>query len=241
MKYLNVKNILFVLVLFFIGFLLVENHNLKNKAQSNYVILSDSLTNYKNKVGELYKEKESYIIDNENLKNINNDLYKEIKNLKDNPIVITKTEIKYEIKEVFIKDDSVKVDSVNNIIKNFYNYNDDYFSAKLTHSLDISNNNRSIFFDNINAKTNLFVNIIEKNKKPFLVAKSDNPYLTISNLDGGFIDLDNSDVLNKYYKRENRWNLSFNLGVFTIYNINTGRFEAGPGFGFSIGRSFAQW
>ena len=89
MKYLNVKNILFVLVLFFIGFLLVENHNLKNEAQSNYVILSDSLTNYKNKVGELYKEKESYIIDNENLKNINNDLYKEIKNLKDNPIVIT--------------------------------------------------------------------------------------------------------------------------------------------------------
>ena len=33
------------------------------------------------------------------------------------------------IKEVFIKDDSVKVDSVNNIIKNFYNYNDDYFSV----------------------------------------------------------------------------------------------------------------
>ena len=87
----------------------------------------------------------------------------------------------------------------------------------------------------------MFIDIIEKNKKPYLIAKTDNPYLTISNLEGGFINIDDSKVLNKYYKRENRWNLSFNLGVFTIYNLNTNRFEAGPGFGFSLGRTVVQW
>lgn len=237
---LNVKNIIFIILFAFIAFLMFDNYSLKNEAQNNYIILTDSLVEYKNKANELYKEKESYIIDNENLKSINEELYNEVKKLKDNPIVITKTEVKYEIKEVYIQNDSVNIDN-KGIIKNFYNYNDNYLSMKLTHSLDLSNNNGNIFINDILTSSNLFIDIIEKDKKPYLIAKTDNPYLTISNLEGGFINIDDSKVLNKYYKRENRWNLSFNLGVFTIYNLNTNRFEAGPGFGFSLGRTIVQW
>ena len=164
-----------------------------------------------------------------------------IKHLKDNPIVVTKTEIKYEIKEVAIKNDSVKVDSTNNVIKNYYNYKDNYLKANISHFLDINSNKGELLLSDISSTTNLYLDIIEKNKKPAIIARLDNPYLDISNIDGGFVNLENSKVLNKYYKQQNRWNFSVNLGVFTIYNINTKKFEAGPGFGASIGYSFAQW
>lgn len=237
----NVKNVAIILILLFTGFLAFENHKLRNESQNNYVILTDSLNDYKNKIGELYKEQESYVIEKNDLKKINEDLYNEIKYLKENPIIITKTEIKYQIKEIEVKNDSIVVNKPNNIIENFYNYKDEYFSANISHKLNLLDNMGNLSINNISSTTNLYLDIIEKDKKPFIITRMDNPYLTISNIEGGFIDLHKSKLLSKYYKKEYRWNLSFNAGVFMIYNLNTNRFEAGPGFGFSLGRAIAQW
>ena len=78
--------------------------------------MSDSINTYKNKVGDLYKEKDSYILEIDNLKKINENLYKEVKNLKDNPIVITEVITEFKFDTIMI-DNSSKIDTLNNVIK----------------------------------------------------------------------------------------------------------------------------
>ena len=54
-----------------------------------------------------YIAKNLYIQEIEDLKNQNEELYAEIKNLKDNPLVVTKIVTEYEIKKVPAKSDSI--------------------------------------------------------------------------------------------------------------------------------------
>ena len=59
----------------------------------------DTLTVYKNKVGELYAQQKIYIVEIEDLKKHNQELYNEVKNLKDHPIVVTKIKTVTEYKD----------------------------------------------------------------------------------------------------------------------------------------------
>lgn len=239
-----IKDIKFyiILILFFIiGFLIFQNNRYASELNYNNVILTDSISYYKNKANELYTQKESYIIENEELKRINNDLKKEYDNLKDNPIVITKIETKYEIKEVYIESETIKKDTINNIINNIYNYNDNYLNVNISHNFNLTNNIGKIELSNIVIYSNIYTNIIEKNKKLYLTSRCDNPYLTITNVDGGFIDLEKSKVLNNFYKRENKWSLGVSGGFYAIYGITNKKIDFGPGFGVSISYTFATW
>ena len=62
------------------------------------------MTTYKNKIGELYTERKTDILTIKELRSKNSELYAEVKNLKDNPIVITKVNTKTELKEIEIHD-----------------------------------------------------------------------------------------------------------------------------------------
>lgn len=237
---LNVKNIIIILLLFLIGFLIIQNRVFEKQSIDNYIILNDSLNVYKNKNKELYKEKQSYILNIETLKESNKSLYDEYKKLKDNPIIITETKTEVIIKEIYIDKNESKIDSLNNII-NSYNYKDNYLSLNATHTYNPINNLGSLNINNINMKANIFTNIIEKDKKLYLISRSDNPYLNITNIDGGFIDINDSKVLNKYYKKQNKWSIGISMGVYGIYGLSNKKFDFGPGVGLSLNYNFVSW
>ena len=71
----------------------------KLKYEQNISSLRDSVRTYQTKNGELVSEKMALILEKSELEEYNGDLLKEIKDLKDNPIVVTKvvTEIVHEI------------------------------------------------------------------------------------------------------------------------------------------------
>ena len=231
----NYKNVLIIILLIISSILYFKNVNIENKLETNQVILTDSLYEYKNKVNELYKEKEAYITNKKDLERINKELYDEIKKLKDNPIVITKIETVTKIDSIFIESKTEK-DSLSDSKINNYNYIDDYISMNLTHKLN--NNTGSLFVNNIKMNADITYSIIENKKtnKLSIITKSNNPYLNITDVNGGLINLQNSKTLEQYYRRDNKWNISINGGYGIVYDHVNGRFAVGPTL--SIGVSY---
>lgn len=231
----NYKNVLIIILLIVSSILYFKNVNIENKLETNQVILTDSLYEYKNKVNELYKEKEAYITNKKDLERINKELYDEIKKLKDNPIVVTKIETVTKIDSIFIESKTEK-DSLSNSKINNYNYIDDYISMNLTHKLN--NNTGSLFVNNIKMNADITYSIIENKKtnKLSIITKSNNPYLNITDVNGGLINLQNSKTLEQYYRRDNKWNISINGGYGIVYDHVNGRFAVGPTL--SIGVSY---
>jgi cell division protein FtsB len=238
--FLNVKNIVITILVLLIVFLIIQNRVFEKQSLDNYIVLNDSLTVYKNKNNELYKEKQSYILNNEMLKEANASLYEEYKKLKDNPIVITETKTEVVIKEVYIDKNESTIDSLNNII-NSYKYKDDYLSLNALHTYNPNDSLGSLRRSDINMKASIYTNIIEKNKKLYLISRSDNPYLVINNVNGGFIDINDSKILNKYYKKQNKWSIGVSAGVYGIYGLSNKKFDFGPGVGLSLTYNFVSF
>lgn len=236
----NSKNILIIILLIIICILLFKHNSIEKELKYNQVILTDSLYEYKNKIGELYKEKELYITNSKELEKINKELHNEIKNLKDNPIIITKTETIIKFDSIYIES-KTNLDSLTNDKINNYNFKNDYLTMNITHKL--SKNNGSLFIDNINMNADLTYSIIEnkKSNKLSIIAKSNNPYLTINSIDGGFIDLDDSKVLKRYYNKKNKWALSINGGYGIVYDTSNKNFVLGPTLSIGVSRTIVQW
>ena len=236
----NSKNILIIVLTIIITILIFKNYSLEKEFKNEQIILTDSLYDYRNKIGELYKQKDFYITTNKELEKINSDLYKEIKKLKDNPIIITETETIIKIDSIYVKSEN-KVDSLNNKIINDYNYNDNYLSMKIKHTL--TDKYGSLQINDISMFADITHSIIEdkKSKKLSIITKSNNPYLTINDINGGFIGLDNSKTLEKYYKRINTWGLGFSAGYGVTYDNHSKRIVTGPVIMFGISKSIVQW
>ena len=236
----NVKNILICILLIIVSLMIFNKCSLEKELENNTVILTDSLYDYKNKLDEVYKQKELYITNIENLERINKELYDEVKNLKDNPIVITKTETIVKIDSVYIKSEPI-IDSLNNNIINNYQSKDDYLSMDITHRL--ANNEGLLSVNNILMQANLSHSIIEdkKTKKLSIITKSDNPYLMINDINGGFIGLDDSKTLKNHYKRDTRWALSVNGGYGITYDMKNNNMVVGPTMSFGVSYLIFKW
>ena len=208
---------------------------MQNELTANNVILTDSLYEYKNKVGELYVEKNTYIATIDDLSRINQDLYNECKKLKDNPIVVTKIETVTKIDSIYITSEPI---IVNDKITNSYNYDDGYLHMNVNHIL--YNNTGELFVDNISMKSDIYYDIIEnkKSKSLSIITRSTNPYLIINDVNGGIISPDNSNTLEKYFARKNRWSLGLSGGMYCIYDLNSKTLGIGPGIGISLSYNF---
>ena len=88
----NLKTILLVIFAGLAIYFFIDYQRIKSNYKSDIIVLSDSLTTYKAKNKELYAAQQTYIASEKELKKINEDLYKEVKNLKDHPLIVTKTE-----------------------------------------------------------------------------------------------------------------------------------------------------
>lgn len=228
------KNVVIMILILITSIFSIKSCSLNNQLNDSYIILSDSVSYYTNKINDLYLEKNSYILDINNLKQINDDLYKEVKRLKDNPIVITKVETETII-------DSIEIISkeyvyVNNESINYYDYSDNYLKMNITHSL--KDNIGKLKIDNISMNSDIYTSIIEKNDKLYLISRSSNPYLNITNIDGGLLSADNSKVITDYFNRHESFFDKISIGITTgmtlLYDFDTKGVKGGLGLTFGI-------
>ena len=204
--------IILILLLLAIGFGISARHYYNKSLYPTVIYNSDSLEVYKNKIKDEYVAKDIYIQTVDQLKKENADLYAEINNLKDHPIIVTKTKIEFKTDTIYMKSDSIVTDSV---------YNNLYWSAKEVNGYyDISGLTRvhrgfEDFTTSINylrIPVELTLDVIEKENKFKIIGITDNPYVSITDFNGAVIDPTTSDVLKNCFKQK-RWSIGPQVGV----------------------------
>lgn len=223
-----------ILILTLAAVLLCTYFNYKrvsNDYQDTITEQVDTISSYKNKVGEMYSQIGTYISDIEKLKKINSDLYSEVKNLKDNPIIITKIETVTEIKEIHVTDTLHKYDDF--MYKFPFRYSDQYAVISGECNFDTSELIGSASFDKISFPNNITLSLIESNKGQLsFIAKSDNPYCQINNMNGVVISPEDSKAIKKRFDKP--WVLA--LGVGGTVAVVDGKVAICPGIQLTFGR-----
>ena len=223
-----------ILILTLAAVLLCTYFNYKrvsNDYQDTITEQVDTISSYKNKVGEMYSQIGTYISDIEKLKKMNSDLYSEVKNLKDNPIIITKIETVTEIKEIHVTDTLHKYDDF--MYKLPFRYSDQYAIISGECNFDTSELIGSASFDKISFPNNITLSLIESNKGQLsFIAKSDNPYCQINNMNGVVISPEDSKAIKKRFDKP--WVLV--LGVGGTVAVVDGKVAICPGIQLTFGR-----
>lgn len=196
----------------------------------------DTTMIYKNKIGELYAARETYIADIKELKAANEELYKECKNLKDHLIVTEKVQTEIKRDTVYIKDDVV-VDSLSNIYTTNFNFADSHCSISGATTFDIPNKAASTSIYNIEFPATFTMNVIEKNKKLYFLTKCDNPYVRINNIEGAIVSPEQSKVFKKRFNRP--WGVMIGVGPSITVIDNTVRIY--PALQLTVGYKFISF
>lgn len=212
--------------------LIIYSHYWKDKSLEYYNqrgILTDSLTTYKNKLGEEYAAKNSLIMSANDLKKYNEDLWNEYKNLKNaNPLVLTKTNLTTEIREIQGKNDTVWItphtpepgNASETQIPDLKDYKYEWSAKDSTwYTLrgettftgrDVRNFNARI--PEFKMNSNLTLDVIDEKENLRVIAKTDNPYINVSDIQSVVIDPRKSPTLKKYFPQK-RWGIGPQVGI----------------------------
>lgn len=204
--------VIILLCMIALGLYIKSNYYEDKSIQTPLVIYdSDSLDIYKNRVKDLYVAKQIYVQNVKDLQKQNCALANEVKNLKDNPLVVTKTETKVRIEKVYAKSDTIiNGDSIYNLQwhidepKGYYTVNGITDVRK-----DFSSFTTRL--DSFKLDATLTLDMIEDKSGIRLIGKTDNPYISISNMDGVIFDPTKSKYLKKYYKQK-KWSIGPTIG-----------------------------
>ena len=180
----------------------ISSYYYEKKSKTPIVIHdNDSLHVYKNKLKEEYAARNVYIQTTKQLKQENSELYNEIKSLKDNPVIVTKTQVVVETDTIYTKSDSIQY--VSDSLKTLYwhqNHPEGYYNIAGNTQVytDFSNFNTKI--TKMSIPVSMTFDLIEQDKQLKFIGKSDNPYVKITKINGAVVDPSNSKVLKKYFK-----------------------------------------
>jgi hypothetical protein len=224
------KHVVIVFSLIALIILSFKYKNLKNDFNDIQNTAQDTLIKYKNKVGELYSQQKTYITEIKDLKKSNSELYTEVKNLKDNPVVVTKVHTVTEFKDKIIKD-TVNVDPSGNYTFNM-NYKDQWVNLSGRSTFDISTMIGTAKFDSISFPNTITIDLIEKNNQLSFIAKSDNPYCKINSLNGSILSPEKSSVIKKRFDK--KWAVV--IGVGPTISVYDSKIVVLPGLQVTIGR-----
>lgn len=214
------------------GLFYIQSRYYQHKSLTPVVIYNtDSLSTYKNKLKEEYALNVSYVQTIDQLKHENNELALEYQKLKDNPIVITKEKIKFQIDTLYIESDNIeKTDSVNTLNWH-YNETSNYYAISGSTLVNTDFSSFKTRINNLSINTELTIDIIEKDNKLNIIGNTTNPYITITNLNGVIVDPSQNSLLKKYYKQK-KWSIGPMIG----YGINNnGKLSPYLGIGISYG------
>lgn len=196
----------------------------------------DEISLYKNKVGELYAQNETYITDIKNLKISNDELYSEVKNLKENPIVVTKIKTETKIREIFIHDTIYKVPD-DDMFWIGFEKTDPWYGIFGRTSVNIKDMIASTMIDSLYFVDNITVDLIENGKDLSFIVKSDNPNCQINKINGAVISPEKSRLLKKRF--DSRWSIVGGIGGTLM--VQERNLRVVPGLQITIGRKIVSF
>lgn len=233
MKILNKDSIFVIVILVLTGmlcFFMAQSNRYKNLYDYTRTAYSDTVTQYVNKNKELYTANLMYVTDVKDLKKQNEELYAEIKSLRDNPLVVTKIKTVYQIDTIAIEA-PVTLDTANGNFESKFEYEDEWNSIFGRLNGNILNNTGVFTLDKLQFNCDITSDIIEKDGNLYFISKSNNPYLTITNTDGYMLSPEKSKLLKKRFNKP--WGVMIGVGgTLTLYDNNV-RFL--PGINLTIG------
>ena len=183
------KKFLILLILFLVALIIFKGYHHYNELNSAKMLYQDSISYYKDKLGNVYYALEIHQL---RIKDLNDSLKREAKNHKD-PIYITRTKIQIKNDTILklVADSIVKNDSIYSI-HSFYK--DEYLKVNGT---IISRDSASYAtLDSLSITADIYNDIILKNGKYYSIVRSNNPYLKITGQESAFIQ----DKIKKHRK-----------------------------------------
>ena len=203
---------------------------MENSYRSQIEIVSDSVTEYKNKIGELYAERAINVADINQLKAGNAELYSEVQNLKDHPIVVTKVVTETVIEPITVHDTvSIEPDGRYSFP---ISYTDQWCKIRGKSLFDLQTMSGEVTMDTISFYDSLWVDLIDRNGNLSFIARSSNPYVKINNLNGAMLSPEKSKAISK--RLEKKWVLSVGVGGTITWFDD--KFRIVPGVQLTFGR-----
>lgn len=199
------------------------NRHYKNELLTQKVVYNDSITTYKNKLGEEYKAKTVYVQTIKDLKTNNAELYKEVQSLKDNPLVVVKETMKVKMDTVVMESDTIIVErktvvddegkeTTEGVHELYWHKSNDYYKIEGNTVVKNDFSSFTTSLTNMEMPVELYTDIIEKDKNIQIITKTNNPYVSIINTEGVVLDPSKSKVLKQYFKQK-RWGIGPHVGV----------------------------
>ena len=206
-------------------------HN-ANKPDRPVLPMSDSTAYWKNRTGEEYALR---ILAENNATSIRerfDSLTAEYERLEEvKPAVITRTETEIRIDSVFVST-QVNRDSLGNVAFNWTyeeTYNDmNGFHIKGSTVADSLLTEAKTTIENLSLKSDLYLSLADGPEDRLQVlVRSGNPRMTISNVEGSLIDVQNSKAFKKYFPVK-KWSIGVGIGYGLGVGINNKSFVHGP-------------
>ena len=225
-----IKQIAFIILFIALGFSVTKCNSYKRQYQNSYREYRDSVAVYVSKCNEAYAMNNAYIADIATIKRENEELYNEIKSLKDNPIVVTKIKTKYVFDTVYIEPE-LTADTVTGDFSANIAYQDEWNNFTGRFNGNIYSGTSMFAIDKMELNCSLTTDLIEKNGKLYFIAKADNPYLVINDIDGYLVSLEKLKFLKKQFNRP--WGVMIGVGCTAM--VYDSKVLLVPGINFTFG------
>lgn len=201
---------------------------------------------YKNKANEEYNAKTILLQEVRDLKKSNDSLYQEYLKVKDvKPLVITKTltEVRIDTLEIptIVERPSANRYDFKWSYSEKYDSNN-YFGISGTTSVDSAMTDAKTVIGNMQIGSDLIIDLVEGNSSNSMrvVAKSNNPRLSITNIEGVVIDPTKNSLIKSCFPRK-RWGLGISAGVGTGMDIGSRKVFFGPQVTVGISYNILTW
>jgi len=240
----NVSYILLGIIAVLISFLSIEKIE-KSSLKNNLIVTKDSVKYYKNKAGESYAQVQTYIVTNDQLKQVNKELYNEVNKYKNQkPIVVVSEKVKIEYRDTLLYTSiSSKLDKFGNkeftidwsadtiVDKDNYVKLNGLSYLKIDSMLNIIKYGGKLTDFQLGAKLFLGVNE-DKSGKLVINARTDFPWLSFTDMEGYIIDPMKVESFKKLVKKK-RYGVSGFGGVGTYFEGGGIKFIPTVGVGFT--------
>ncbi len=228
--------ILEAVVIIFVIFFMWKYFDTKlNVSDQNLKAAKGEITTLKLKNNELLQIRDSYIIKERDLEQQLGISKKEIKELgkklESSITYISNLESQINSGEIITVRDSIVYVS-NNLASVNFSYSDKWIKINGVNNLEFKRDsltNIQTILNNINITSNLKLGLTDKNQ---IFVKSDNPYLTFSQIEGAYLDKDVAQIK----KVKFTWGFQFGFGA--NYGLINKKMDVGPYAGFGVELSF---
>ena len=225
-----IKQIAFIILFIALGFSVTKCNSYKKQYQNSYREYRDSVAMYVSKCNEAYAMNNAYIADIATIKRENEELYNEIKSLKDNPIVVTKIKTKYVFDTIYVEPE-LTADTVTGDFSANIAYQDEWKNFTGRFNGNIYSGTSMFSIDKMELNCSLTTDLIEKNGKLYFITKADNPYLVINDIDGYLVSPEKLKFLKKQFNRP--WGVMIGVGCTAM--VYDSKVLLAPGINFTFG------